>query len=153
MLRIFVTVAALVVIRTNIIRPLPVLIVRLGPPRARLGPHGRMVGPHPGPGGPPGRQFNFRGRMFNPVHARAVRLSARLGLSALGRRAALPPIFLGQMYRYGEWAALGLSPLLVNVATGQVVDVACGVFYRAPGFRNADAQMAGTNPGHRHFCN
>jgi Ni/Co efflux regulator RcnB len=56
--------------------------------------------------------------------------------------AALPPIFLGQMYWFGDWATLGLSPpqpgfqcvrygpdlLLVNVAAGQVVDAAYGVF-------------------------
>jgi Ni/Co efflux regulator RcnB len=57
--------------------------------------------------------------------------------------ALLPPLFLTPAYYYSGWAALGLPPpepgfqwvqygpdlLLVNVATGRVVDVAYGVFY------------------------
>ena len=55
----------------------------------------------------------------------------------------LPPLFLVRDYWYADWAALGLAApepgfqwvrygpdlLLVNVSTGQVVDVAYGVFY------------------------
>jgi Ni/Co efflux regulator RcnB len=57
--------------------------------------------------------------------------------------AILPPLFLTPAYYYTDWAGLGLPPpepgfqwvqygpdlLLVNVATGRVVDVAYGVFY------------------------
>jgi Ni/Co efflux regulator RcnB len=57
--------------------------------------------------------------------------------------AILPPLFLTPAYYYTQWAGLGLPPpepgfqwvqygpdlLLVNVATGRVVDVAYGVFY------------------------
>jgi len=57
--------------------------------------------------------------------------------------AALPPRFLARDYWYADWAGLGLDPpppgyqwvrygpdlLLVNVITGQVADVAYGVFY------------------------
>jgi hypothetical protein len=48
--------------------------------------------------------------------------------------ALLPPLFLTPAYFYTSWAALGLPPpergfqcpdlLLVNIATGRVVDVA-----------------------------
>ena len=60
-----------------------------------------------------------------------------------GLGAILPPLFLTPDYYYPEWAALGLEPpppgaqwvrygpdlLLVDVNTGQVLDVAYGVFY------------------------
>ena len=114
-----------------------------GPPGP--GPHGPgpMVGPHPGPGGPPGRQFSFHGRMFNPIHAAPFVYPHGWAYRRWVIGAALPPIFLAQTYWYADWAALGLIPpqpgfqwvrygpdlLLVNVATGQVVDVAYGVFY------------------------
>ena len=59
---------------------------------------------------------------------------------AVGGR--LPPIFYGRDYYYADWAALGLDPpppgtqwvrygpdlLLVELDTGQVVDVAYDVF-------------------------
>ena len=55
----------------------------------------------------------------------------------------LPPVFLVPGYFYADWAALGLPPpqpgyqwvrygpdlLLVDVSTGQVVDVVYGAFY------------------------
>jgi Ni/Co efflux regulator RcnB len=55
----------------------------------------------------------------------------------------LPPLFLVPAYYYADWAAMGLPPpdpgfqwvrygpdlLLVNVTTGQVVDVIYGAFY------------------------
>jgi Ni/Co efflux regulator RcnB len=55
----------------------------------------------------------------------------------------LPALFLAPAYYYSGWAALGLPPpgpglqwvqygpdlLLVNVSTGQIVDVVYGVFY------------------------
>jgi Ni/Co efflux regulator RcnB len=87
-----------------------------------------MGGPHPAgppaamvrPGGPPpgAARFSYRG-------------------------AALPPLFFARDYWYADWAGLGLDPpppgyqwvrygpdlLLVNVITGQVADVAYGVFY------------------------
>ena len=56
---------------------------------------------------------------------------------------ALPPLFLARAYWYADYAALGLPPpdpgfqwvrygpdlLLVNLDSGQVVDVIYGVFY------------------------
>ena len=57
--------------------------------------------------------------------------------------AVLPPLFLVPDYYYADWATLGLEPpppgaqwvrygpdlLLVDVASGQVLDAAYGVFY------------------------
>jgi hypothetical protein len=110
-------------------------------------PPGAWRGPHPGgppghPGGPPGR-FMFHGHPFNPVHIAPFVYPHGWAYRRWGIGATLPGLFLVPAYYYAGWAALGLPPpepgfqwvrygpdlLLVNVATGQVVDVAYGVFY------------------------
>jgi len=105
-----------------------------GPP-----PHGPPLGAmvHPGP------QFSYHGRMFNPVHVAPFVYPHGWAYRRWGIGMALPPLFLAQTYWYADWAALGLPPpqagfqwvrygpdlLLVDLSTGQVVDVAYGVFY------------------------
>jgi len=106
--------------------------------------HERMMGPGPGPGGPPpGAYFTYRGHNFNRVHISPFIYPHGWAYRRWAVGALLPPLFLAPAYYYGGWAALGLPPptpgyqwvrygpdlLLVNVATGQVVEVANGVFY------------------------
>ena len=124
-------------------------------PRPVIVPHGPVVvphvvvpgpGPHAGPGPGPGghAQFIFRGRPFHPVpFARPWVYPAGWAYRRWAVGAILPPLFLVPDYYYTDYAALGFPPpdpgfqwvqygpdlLLVNVATGQVVDVAYGVFY------------------------
>ncbi len=124
-------------------------------PRPVIVPHGPVVvphvvvpgpGPHVGPGPGPGghAQFIFRGRPFHPVpFARPWVYPAGWAYRRWAVGAILPPLFLVPAYYYTDYAALGFPPpdpgfqwvqygpdlLLVNVATGQVVDVAYGVFY------------------------
>jgi len=116
------------------------------------GPGPAVVGPHPGPGpavvGPHGPvygpgQFSFRGHDFNRVHINPYVYPQGWAYRQWAVGAILPPLFLVPDYYYPEWAALGLEPpppgfqwmrygpdlLLVNVVTGQVADVAYGVFY------------------------
>ena|ERR1700689_4904543 len=112
-------------------------IVPHGPPGPGPGPH---VGPGPGPRG----QFVFRGHPFHPIpFARPWVYPAGWAYRRWAVGAILPPLFLVPAYYYTDYAALGFPPpdpgfqwvqygpdlLLVNVATGQVVDVAYGVFY------------------------
>jgi len=117
-------------------------------------PHGPPPGatvrpgpvPRPGPGigpGPGHPQFTYRGRTFDPVHAAPFVYPHGWAYRRWGIGMALPPIFLAQTYWYADWAALGLPPpqagfqwvrygpdlLLVDLNTGQVVDVVYGVFY------------------------
>jgi hypothetical protein len=110
-----------------------------GPPRP--GPHG-PVGPvvHYGPRNP----FLFHG---HPIHHLRF---ARPWIWPPGYRyqrwvigGVLPPVFLASAYYYGNWAAVGLTApppgyqwiqygpdlLLVELATGRVVEVAYDVFY------------------------
>ncbi len=115
-----------------------------------VGPHpGPMAGPHPGPViGPHGPlygpgQFSFRGHNFNRVHLNPFIYPPGWAYRQWAIGAVLPPLFLARDYYYPEWAALGLEPpppgtqwvrygpdlLLVDVTTGQVIDVAYGVFY------------------------
>jgi len=127
-----------------------------GPRGPMVGPHPgpgpAVVGPHPGPGpavfGPHGPvygpgQFSFRGHDFNRVHINPYIYPQGWGYRQWAVGAILPPLFLVPDYYYPEWAALGLEPpppgfqwvrygpdlLLVDVVTGQVADVAYGVFY------------------------
>ena len=110
-----------------------------------------VVVPHGGPvvhGGPirPGvhADFVFRGHPFHPIpFAHPYVYPTGWGYRRWAVGASLPPLFLVPAYYYTGYAALGLPPpepgfqwvqygpdlLLVNVATGQVVDVAYGVFY------------------------
>lgn len=112
-----------------------------GPPGPVGGPHGPIVGVH-GPVIGPGR-FSFRGHDFERVHIRPFIYPPGWAYRQWAVGAILPPLFLAPDYYYPEWAALGLDPpppgfqwvrygpdlLLVNVETGQVADVAYGVFY------------------------
>lgn len=117
---------------------------------AHAGPPGGPV--HVGPagagvrvGGPagPGGQFMFRGRPFNRVHMAPFAYPPGFAYQRWAAGAILPPLFLAPTYYYTDWATLGLEPpppgaqwvrygpdlLLVDVSTGQVLDVAYGVFY------------------------
>jgi nickel/cobalt transporter regulator len=112
------------------------------PPGPRVVPGGPRVVPGPGPG--PRAQFIFRGRPFHPIpFARPWVYPAGWAYRQWAVGMILPPLFLVPDYYYTDYAALGFPPpdpgfqwvqygpdlLLVNVATGQVVDVAYGVFY------------------------
>jgi hypothetical protein len=106
-------------------------------------PPGAFRGPHPG--GPPGHPggFMFRGHPFNPVHISPFIYPHGWAYRRWIIGATLPALFLAPAYYYAEWAGLGLPPpdpgfqwvrygpdlLLVNVGTGQVVDVVYGAFY------------------------
>lgn len=101
---------------------------------------GAVRGPHPG--GPPGR-FMYHGRPFNAIYGAPFVYPHGWAYRRWAVGAALPPLFLAPAYYYSGWAALGLPPpqpgfqwvrygpdlLLVNVATGQVVDTVYGAFY------------------------
>jgi hypothetical protein len=103
-------------------------------------PPGAYRGPHPG--GPPGH-FMFRGRPFHPMHLAPFIYPHGWAYRRWIIGATLPPLFLAPAYYYAGWAELGLPPpepgfqwvrygpdlLLVNAATGQVVDVVYGAFY------------------------
>ncbi|MGA8610843.1 MAG: RcnB family protein [Xanthobacteraceae bacterium] len=121
-------------------------------PRPAIVPHGPVVAPRvvvpgprvlpPGPGGHPA--LVFRGRPYHPIpFARPFVYPAGWAYRRWVVGAILPPLFLTPDYYYTDYSALGFPPpdpgfqwvqygpdlLLVNVATGQVVDVAYGVFY------------------------
>lgn len=122
-------------------------------PGDRPGP-GEFRGPRPGgppgagefrgprPGGPPGR-FVYHGRPFSPVHIAPFAYPRGWAYRRWAIGAVLPPLFLAPAYYYSGWAALGLPPpqpgfqwvrygpdlLLVDMATGQVVDTVYGAFY------------------------
>jgi Nickel/cobalt transporter regulator len=125
-----------------------------GPQRGFVvGPHpglppGAMIGPHPGPVGPihagPGpAQFSYHGHMFNPVHVAPYAYPPGWGYRRWAVGAVLPPFFLAPDYYYADWAALGFAPpppgtqwvrygpdlLLVDVSTGDVLEVVPDVFY------------------------
>ncbi len=111
--------------------------------------HGPMGGPAPafvhGPHFPPpgSPHFSFHGHDFNRVHVHPFVYPNGWAYREWAVGAILPPLFLAPDYYYPDWAALGLEPpppgaqwvrygpdlLLVDVNTGQVLDVAYGVFY------------------------
>lgn len=112
-----------------------------GPPH----PPGPMGGPpsHP-PGGPAGVQFSYHGHQFNRFHApHPFVYPPGWAYRRWAVGAILPPIFLVPDYYFMDWADLGLPPpppgdqwvrygpdlLLVDVSTGQVVDVIYDAFY------------------------
>jgi hypothetical protein len=117
-----------------------------GAPHPMVAPH-PMAAPHPmmapHPGGPAAAQFVYRGHPFNRVHMAPFAYPSGWAYRRWEVGAVLPPLFLVRDYYYADWAGLGLPPpqpgfewvrygpdlLLVNVTTGQVVDVAYGVFY------------------------
>jgi hypothetical protein len=117
-----------------------------GPPHARPGfvpgPHpGPVGGPHFGPGGRP--QFGYHGHFFNPVRVSPFFYPPGYGYRRWGVGAVLPPLFLAPNYYYTDWATLGLDPpppgaqwvrygpdlLLVDIGTGNVIEVVPDVFY------------------------
>jgi hypothetical protein len=106
------------------------------------GPNPAFVhGPHAPP--PGSVQFSFHGHDFNRVHVHPFVYPNGWAYREWAVGAILPPLFLVPDYYYPDWAALGLEPpppgaqwvrygpdlLLVDVNTGQVLDVAYGVFY------------------------
>lgn len=126
------------------------------PPPGQMGgpPHPPAAFVHPGPGGPPpgfahgppppgSPHFTFHGRDFNRVHVHPFIYPNGWAYRQWTVGATLPPLFLAPDYYYPEWAQLGLEPpppgtqwvrygpdlLLVDVNTGEVIDVAYGVFY------------------------
>jgi len=118
--------------RAVVVRPGPVVGgPRGGGPRGG-GPH--VVG---------GAQFSYRGHNFNRVHLAPFVYPAGWGYRRWAVGAVLPPLFLVPAYYYADWATLGLAApepgfqwvrygpdlVLVNVATGQIVDVVYGAFY------------------------
>jgi Nickel/cobalt transporter regulator len=123
-------------------------VVRPGPGVG--GPH--VGGPHVGGppaggrrvvGGPVGAQFTYHGHGFNRVHGAPFVYPAGWGYRRWAVGAILPPLFLVPAYYYADWAALGLTApepgfqwvrygpdlVLVNVSTGEIVDVVYGAFY------------------------
>jgi hypothetical protein len=112
-------------------------------PGPMVGPHpGPMVGPHPGMGGPH-PQFGYHGRFFNPVHVSPFIYPPGWAYRSWAIGAVLPAIFLAPQYYYPDWATLGLDPpppgaqwvrygpdlLMVDIGTGNVIEVVPGVFY------------------------
>jgi Ni/Co efflux regulator RcnB len=113
---------------------------------------GPMGGPHPPgpppaafvhPGVPPGPQFSYRGHMIERVHREPYIYPPGWTYQRWEVGAVLPPFFLARDYWFADWAALGFDPpppgyewvrygpdlLLVDINSGQVVDVAYDVFY------------------------
>jgi Ni/Co efflux regulator RcnB len=94
-----------------------------------------MGGPHP--------QFGYHGHNFNPVHVAPYRYPPGWAYRRWAVGAVLPPLFLTPDYYYTDWATLGLDPpppgtqwvrygpdlLLVDVSTGNVLEVVPDVFY------------------------
>ncbi len=118
-----------------------------GFPPGKTNPH--TLGPPQGVttqshmGGRPGGNFSYPGRPYRQVHAPPFAYPRGWGYRRWAVGTVLPPIFLVPYYYYTDWAALGLEPpppgyqwvrygpdlLLVDLSTGEVVDVAYGVFY------------------------
>jgi Nickel/cobalt transporter regulator len=104
-----------------------------------VAPHPVLVAPRPGV--LPGPQFIYRGHPINRVHLAPFVYPSGWAYRRWAVGAVLPPLLLAPAYYYADWAALGLEPpqpgfqwvrygpdlLLVNVTTGEVVDVAYDV--------------------------
>jgi nickel/cobalt transporter regulator len=121
--------------------PRPAFVPHGGP---GPGPHPAVVirpgGPGPGPG--PGRGA-FHGHPFTRVHLAPFLYPPGFGYRRWVIGGILPPVFLTSAYFYADYAALGVPPpepgfqwvrygpdlLLVNVATGEVVDTIYDAFY------------------------
>ncbi len=105
-----------------------------------------VVGPVCGPhvvGGPRGPKFSYHGHMINRVRVAPFVYPAGWGYQRWVIGALLPPLFLAPDYYYADWAVLGVEApepgfqwvrygpdlVLVNVATGEIVDVVYGAFY------------------------
>ena len=125
--------------------------MRRGPPPGAHGPtagppRGPVAGPRgpgrPGVAGPGPGNFTYHGHPFNRVHLAPFVYPPGWGYRRWGIGMVLPPLFLAPAYFYADWATLGLPPpqpgfqwvrygpdlVLVNVATGQIVDVVYGAF-------------------------
>jgi hypothetical protein len=114
-----------------------------------VGPPGGPV--HVGPGGPihvggpvgVGGQFTYHGHPFNRVHMVPFVYPAGYAYRRWEVGGVLPPLFLVPAYYYADWASLGLAPpppgaqwvrygpdlLLVDIASGQVLEVIPDAFY------------------------
>jgi Ni/Co efflux regulator RcnB len=125
--------------------------------RAFVRPGGQVVNPNvgrtvvtPHVGGPVGTarvvggaQFSYRGHTINRVHGAAFVYPSGWAYRRWAAGAILPSLFLVPAYYYADWAALGLAApepgfqwvrygpdlVLVNVSTGEIVDVVYGAFY------------------------
>jgi len=116
-----------------------------GPPGGRPPGGGPPPPGYHGPyrGGPPPGGYVYRGHPYNPIHGPAFVYPPGWAYRRWAAGAILPPLFLTPAYYYSGWAAHGLPPpapgfqwvrygpdlIMVNVATGQVVDVVYGAFY------------------------
>ncbi len=115
-----------------------------GPPHPPGPPHGPIAGPPHPPGPPPGGpHLSYHGHPINRIHVNPFVYPSGWAYREWAIGAILPPLFLAREYWYADWAALGFPPpppgdewvrygpdlLLVDVTTGQVIDVAYGVFY------------------------
>ena len=92
---------------------------------------------------PGGAQFLYRGRAFERVRSEAFVYPQGWGYRRWEVGAFLPPVFLASDYWYADWDLIGLSPpppdyqwvrygpdlLLVELTTGEVIDVVYDVFY------------------------
>jgi Nickel/cobalt transporter regulator len=122
----------------------PVGPAHVGPPPGgplHVGPGGAAV--HVGGPAGTGGQFMFRGHQFNRAHLAPFVYPPGYAYRRWAAGAILPPLFLAPAYYYTDWATLGLEPpppgaqwvrygpdlLLVDVSSGQVLDVAPDVFY------------------------
>jgi Nickel/cobalt transporter regulator len=130
----------------------PAFVPHAGPGGPGGPPHGRPAfapGPHLGPAagahfGPGGRsQFGYHGHFFNPVRVSPFIYPPGWAYRRWAVGAVLPPFFLAPNYYYSDWATLGLDPpppgaqwvrygpdlLLVDIGTGNVIEVVPDVFY------------------------
>lgn len=114
------------------VRPPGAEIVRPGEPR-----HGAEFD-RPG-----GAQFVYRGRAFERIRSEAFVYPRGWGYRRWEVGAFLPPVFLASDSWYADWDLIGLPPpppdyqwvrygsdlLLVELTTGEVIDVVYDVFY------------------------
>jgi hypothetical protein len=113
------------------------------PPVATNRPYGNR--PYYGHGAyhpPRGNSFYYGGRYYNRVHGGAWAWPSGYGYRRFYVGGILPGIFLGSAFIYANYATLGLAPpppgfvwvrygpdlVLVNQVTGEIVNVAYGVF-------------------------
>ncbi len=108
------------------------------PPVAGTRPYYGHGAYHP----PRGNSFYYGGRYYNRVRGGPWAWPPGYGYRRFYVGGILPAIFLGSAYIYANYAALGLAPpspgfvwvrygpdlVLVNQATGQIVNVAYGAF-------------------------
>jgi hypothetical protein len=101
--------------------------------------------PHPRAefGRPGGAQFFYRGRSFERVRSAPFVYPPGWGYRRWEIGAFLPPVFLVRDYWYTDWDLLGLPPpppdyqwvrygpdlLLIDLTSGEVVEVVYDVFY------------------------